>query len=442
MTQPQDPTDARLLSQWEAVRAAAAEEDVQLEQRVVDDDGSPYPIAYEQNRLLISDSDRDSVEPERRGWVRDDERSRRGVGIYRIEEDVVTAVRALNAEIPRAVPIATPVHVVSICPVQMCPSDEPVPLPPGSHEPHPPRRPGVGGQDVVVDVLDTGLEPDFASPHEWLADIPNFRPDKSFNANGQIKEYGGHGTFVTGVLRCAAPATPVKPGNIFRYAGATTEDRLANALETILEGKPQIISLSAGVRTLGGQPLAALEPFFADLSANDCTTLLVAAAGNNGETDRFYPAAYAAELPDAVVAVGALRHDGRGRACFSNYGDWVSVFAPGERHVNAYLSGSYTYHYAPQADSSCRFYQDERLYENCTCVSMPQKGSSVTFHGMARWSGTSFSTPLVAGAIATHMSTQMAATGEMNARESAAHVLAGANALVDEADGQKLKVLQ
>lgn len=47
------------------------------------------------------------------------------------------------------------------------------------------------------------------------------------------------------------------------------------------------------------------------------------ATGNNGDTGKYYPAAY-----DKVVAVGSMTSDYR-VASYSNYGDWVDVMAPG-----------------------------------------------------------------------------------------------------------------
>jgi catechol 2,3-dioxygenase-like lactoylglutathione lyase family enzyme len=58
--------------------------------------------------------------------------------------------------------------------------------------------------------------------------------------------------------------------------------------------------------------------------------VIVAAAGNDGTTEEFFPAAF-----DHVVSVGAFDEDHR-RASFSNYGNWVDISAPGNEIMGAY----------------------------------------------------------------------------------------------------------
>jgi subtilisin family serine protease len=103
--------------------------------------------------------------------------------------------------------------------------------------------------------------------------------------------------------------------------------------------------------------------------------LIVSPAGNEGDTRMTWPARF-----HWVVGVGALGENGR-LAGFSNHGPSpsVNVYAPGENFVNAYAEGTYITLWDGQAES--------RL-----------------FGGLAGWSGTSFSAPLVAGLVAARMS--------------------------------------
>ncbi|TMR91538.1 S8/S53 family peptidase [Nonomuraea basaltis] len=321
------------------------------------------------------------------------------------------------------------VHFVSVSGVNLCPGDEPIP---SSGPLNPPISGRDRGENVTVAVIDTGLVHDYLD-HQWLAQsagVPNVpmvdgdvtAPGDELDANGLIKPYVGHGTFIAGVLRCVAPATTVRVHNAFPYGGAAMEDELGLILLQTMDvhGWPDIISLSAGTRTDSAAALLGLADFMDELAGHP-GTVLVAAAGNDGETLPFWPAAYAAEpvnaAGDVVVSVGALREDGAGRACFSNHGDWVKVYAPGERLVNAFTSGPYQYGYPHR--TTCRF-SDPSMYPACTCIAPLQEGDKATFTGLAEWSGTSFSAPLVAGLIAARMSQE-----QVSSRVAAGQLVAG-----------------
>ena len=278
--------------------------------------------------------------------------------------------------------------------VNLCPADEP--LPPQTAV-EPPSAAGQAGDGVIVDVIDTGLVADYETV-PWLASVGGQLRHK-LGPGGDIPLDYGHGTFVTGVLRCVAPATTVRVSNALQRAGAITECGLRNALMAVLQSAPapQIISLSAGGTSEDGQTMLGLEGVVREIHKRGI--VLVAAAGNHGNTNRFFPAAF-----PGVVSVGALRQDRNGKACFSNSGDWVSVYAPGERLVNAFASGRYRVKH--QRRDTCRFHQpgDTRWYPGCTCVTTLEKGTSITFGGIAQWSGTSFATPIVAALIASRLS--------------------------------------
>jgi hypothetical protein len=331
-------------------------------------------------------------------------------------------------------PAVSPNHLASIAlnPVTICPADEPKPVPRTAEVWPPPA--GAGGDGVRVFILDTGLPPG----HPWEGDERvSIHGGTRPASEGLIRQYAGHGAFVTGVLKSAAPGAEVTVSNALRDGGALLERSLGTAILELLadRGWPHIISLSAGGTSHRSQDLLGLAPFLAALAEHP-RTVLVAAAGNDGNRDNlFFPAARAASHP-GVISVGALRRDGRGRTCFSNYGDSVTVFAPGEHHVNTFLSGLYGYQHP--REPACRYHRPA-LYPDCPCLGDPGFGTVVSFAGMARWSGTSYATPLVAGMIASHMT----ALGEPDdARSAARDLLARRRETIADVDGEILPVLR
>jgi len=303
--------------------------------------------------------------------------------------DVLAALTEIDRLL--GVGVATPNHILSICPVSPCPATEPEVVPGGELP-----DPGVcddGGRGTFICVPDTGLLAG-ADAHPWLAGVTGqLDPLSDAGGSTEIGEYAGHGTFVAGVARCMAPASTVQVSSDFTVAGALSEDKIVKRLDEALGLGPDIISLSAGGTTRKNLPLLSFEGFWQRYRQYK-GTVLVAAAGNNGTRRPFWPAVF----PE-VVAVGALAANWRSRASFSDYGPWVDVYAPGADLVNAYATGTYI------------------------CREPPDTGQQREFHGMARWSGTSFSTPLVAGLIAARVSR----TGE-NARLAADALLALARA--------------
>jgi hypothetical protein len=290
---------------------------------------------------------------------------------------------------------ATPNHVVTVAPgeTRPCPATEPEEVYAGI-EPYPSVCPGNGGAGVLIYIADTGLLAD-ASSHSWLVGVkagdPDPLPPHAQGSPQPIPPYAGHGTFVAGVARCMAPAARVIVANAFAIAGSTLESDLAERLGAALGLGVDIFHLSIATPCRKDLPLAAFEAWLKRMRQYKGVVCIVA-AGNDGSRRPSWPAAFA-----EVVSVGALAGDWRSRASFSNFGGWVDVYAPGRDLVNAYPAGQYT------------------------CYVRPYIGKVREFYGMAKWSGTSFSTPVVTGLIATRMSR----TGE-NGREAAAALLAEA----------------
>jgi hypothetical protein len=299
--------------------------------------------------------------------------------------DVLDLLDGIDAELGPG--IATPDHVLTAAQIMHpCSATEPQQVYPTAGP-----YPAVcrdGGAGVRIYQADTGLVTGAAQTFPWLAGVHG-EPDPR-ESNGTILPYGGHGTFVAGVLRCMAPQAQVHVANVFDTAGSATESEVAMRLKAAFGFGFEILHITASCLTRKNIPPLALEGFL-ELLRPYKGVLCVAEAGNNYTRRPAWPGAF----PD-VLAVGALATDWRRRADFSNHGGWVDVYAPGENLINAIGSGTYTYQIPPET-------------------------GQVTFTGLAQWSGTSFSAPIVTGLIAA----RMARCGE-SAREAAAVLLAKA----------------
>lgn len=368
------------------------------------------------------------------------------VGVMEADADVRAALGRLREIADRRAISASPNHVIGIANGTVCPADEPWPSmdPPSVHRVTPAspahRRPRVL-------VIDTGLVEGYETLE--LGDgvgggrrDQETEVDQDGNPTDFIREYVGHGTYITGLLKAVAPTADVYVSNAVPKPGALFEDEFGDSLFTAItqfqatlspdaqDAWPDIISLSAGT-TLYYDPqrplsspdhgLRALRTFMETL--NEKPTLLVAAAGNNGSSVRFHPAALAElnEFSEAVVSVGALRENpGDGRACFSDFGPWVTAFAPGERLVSGFSAVARKLQYQHATFDQCQFLPPSDNYL-CTCRAPAHDGAlshtphtpllegsiaDFTTTHRARWSGTSFATPVVAGYIAQRMAVE------------------------------------
>ncbi len=266
-----------------------------------------------------------------------------------------------------------------------CPATEPDPLPSATAPDPLASSDRAAGEGVRVVVVDTGLDSTATDTHAWLKGVEG-EPDPAIQPGGQLGQYAGHGTFIAGVVRAIAPRCEVYVQAAFTKVGTVLETELVDRLDEVLTNlQPDIITMSAGTETYDATGLHGFGPFVTTRLRQHKGVVLVAAAGNDASRGPFWPAAM-----EGALSVGALAANWRSRASFSNFGGWVDVYAPGEDLINAFPVGDYTYE------------------------EPPRKGAVEHFDGMARWSGTSFSTPLVAGLIAARMSI----TGE-NGREAA-----------------------
>jgi subtilisin family serine protease len=271
-----------------------------------------------------------------------------------------------------------------------CPATEPQEV--YDPKPYPPVCPGTGGEGVRIYVADTGIVRDTVTNCPWLQGVTG-DDDPFIAADGTILHYGGHGTFVAGVIRSMAPGAEIVVKNVFDTAGSALESDFVPKLSEGFAYGAEIFHVTVASPTMNHLPLMAFEVWMEHLSQHKGVVCVVP-AGNNDERKPCWPGAF-----PGIISVGALSTDWRSRAYFSNYGGPVDVYAPGQNLVNAFATGSYT------------------------CEVHPFEGEVRRFSGMAQWSGTSFSTPIVTGLIAA----RMARTGE-SGQEAAAALLAQARA--------------
>ena len=282
-------------------------------------------------------------------------------------------------------------HVVTTAPLGSgCPATEPQEV--YDPKPYPPVCPGQGGDGVRIYVADTGIDRATVTSTPWLDGVTG-DDDPSIAADGTILSYGGHGTFVAGVIRSMAPGAEIVVKNVFDTGGSALESDFVPKLSEGFTYGAEIFHVTVASPSRGNLPLMAFEAWLEHLSQHKGVVCVVP-AGNNNERKPCWPGGFA-----GILSVGALSTDWRSRAYFSNYGGPVDVYAPGQNLVNAFATGPYT------------------------CEVDPFKGEVRHFSGLAQWSGTSFSTPIVTGLIAA----RMARTGE-SGQEAAAALLAQARA--------------
>jgi subtilisin family serine protease len=158
----------------------------------------------------------------------------------------------------------------------------------------------------------------------------------------------GHGTMTAGIVHLVAPTAKIMPLKAFRADGSSNLSDIISAIYYAADHGANVISMSFSM----GQPSPSLQA--AVQYALTKNVIMIASSGNDGIKTLVYPASYG-----GVQGIGSSTSNDV-RSAFSNYGSGVVTFAaPGEGVITTYPGGNYA----------------------------------------AGW-GTSFSTPMVAGAAA------------------------------------------
>ena len=255
------------------------------------------------------------------------------------------------------------------------------------------RMTAESGPQAQLAVLDTGVPKSMSTIHPEL--VSRMRPDGDdvdlldADGDGYLDTDAAHGIFIAGLVARLAPDVVIDPAEVLDPTGFGDD---ASVSAELIDCTAAVINMSFGGYTQDDLPPLGLQLVLTALSRDQG---IVAAAGNDGTSRLFWPAAF-----QGVVAVAALDADRDGivsPASFTNRGGWVNVCAPGTRLLSSYAG-------SPEYPAQ---YQD-------------MAGDDRVFTGWASWDGTSFAAPQVAAAAAARVQDGRAATG----REALAQVLA------------------
>jgi len=200
----------------------------------------------------------------------------------------------------------------------------------------------------------------------------------------------GHGTMVAGVVHLVAPGAMILPLKAFGVDGTGYDSDVIRAIYQAVRQNADVINMSFNFASPSNELKAAIT------NAYNKGTVLVAAAGNDGQQCAVYPASYT----NMVMGVASTSNNDT-LSSFSNYGSMVWVGAPGEGVVTLFPWSTYA----------------------------------------ATW-GTSFSTPFVAGTAALLLDAGAFGTDKGQAENQAAQAVAHAKYINSALGNGRLDVYQ
>lgn len=200
-------------------------------------------------------------------------------------------------------------------------------------------RVGLRGEDVVVAVIDSGID-------EYHEDLVGRIANGGYNfgdRNDSLTDYAGHGTAVSGVISATvdngkgiagiAGDLPIKilPLKVEDIWGRMYVSYAIAAIDYAIEKDVDIINISSGVSQYSYAYHRAIQ------RANDAGIMVFASAGNFRQKGNplFYPAAY-----EESISVGSVSEQ-QSVSYFSESNEFVDFVGPGEEILTTKPYDSY-----------------------------------------------------------------------------------------------------
>lgn len=208
-------------------------------------------------------------------------------------------------------------------------------------------RQNITGKNVIVSVIDTGVDATHPNLKDQVIDGFNFTNDYQ----GDVSNYNdnnGHGTHVSGIIAAkhcpdndivgVSPNAKILALKVLDSTGAGDVSSLIEAIHYAIDWrgpnqeKVGVINISLGIRTENTLLHDAVK------RAVKAQIPVVTAAGNFGDGNIFsreyiYPGAY----PE-VIEVGAVDINNE-IAFFTNTNEQIDIYAPGVQIMSSYLKG-------------------------------------------------------------------------------------------------------
>jgi subtilisin family serine protease len=175
------------------------------------------------------------------------------------------------------------------------------------------------GAKVRVAVIDTAIDANHSALAGKVVSGYNFVNNTTSTISSGIGQ-DWHGTASSGRILDGAGGANIEimPVQVFGSSGGASWSTIIKAINYAVDNGAQVINMSLG--GMAGSPLVqqAID------RAVEKGIVVVAAAGNTGANQAFYPAAY-----NGVISVAATNEAGK-KAGFSTYHESVDLSAPGD----------------------------------------------------------------------------------------------------------------